>query len=419
MFEEALLDYEVSVSKESPKFEAISYIKGIYVQSRNGNRSFLTGDKLKKDKDFFLKFSPSLNCLIGGRGTGKSTLIDMLQFALSQYCDKQSKLEFMCNHANIFILYVLDNVEYIIEVSLPDVLQENKDNILQYYGQNLEDKFSYHYIYNSLSIREWTRSQYTNVYKVESGKFKSIDKNKVLDKMFDRRYSVNELVRTADGEKITEFISDLMLKNKNLPKKLKQYRSATGYDTVVKRALRFRKLTFSTVVTQQARINFLKAVKRAFSKEIVSARLKAIETAQTLKEKVKANQLGMPTFKSSRDTFQSFNWHNQGFQIINDKNPKFKVIKLMKVYFRYRYCREMSTHYKITSITFSKDFTGYYVSYGVELKKQVDLVVSSDTFDITKSIGIDLNAYNIAVSNNVDFIKESNISDVKLGHLID
>lgn len=82
-------------------------------------------------------------------------------------------------------------------------------------------------------------------------------------------------------------------KNKNLPKKLKQYRSATGYDTVVKRALRFRKLTFSTVVTQQARINFLKAVKRAFSKEIVSARLKAIETAQTLKEKVKANQLGM------------------------------------------------------------------------------------------------------------------------------
>ncbi len=34
--------------------------------------------------------------------------------------------------------------------------------------------------------------------------------------MFDRRYSVNELVRTADGEKITEFISDLMIKNKKL-----------------------------------------------------------------------------------------------------------------------------------------------------------------------------------------------------------
>ncbi|UUM62383.1 recombinase RecF [Streptococcus suis] len=218
MFEEALLDYEVSVSIESPKFEAISYIKGIYVQSRNGNRSFLTGDKLKKDKDFFLKFSPSLNCLIGGRGTGKSTLIDMLQFALSQYCDKQSKLEFMCTHANIFILYVFDGDEYIIEVSLPDILQENKESILQYYGQNIEDKFGYHYFFDPLSIKDWTRSRFTNIYKVDKGNYTPVSTNNILDKMFDRRYSVNELVRTADGDKITEFIYDLMLKNKELPK---------------------------------------------------------------------------------------------------------------------------------------------------------------------------------------------------------
>ncbi|VKS09456.1 Uncharacterised protein [Streptococcus pneumoniae] len=84
-----------------------------------------------------------MNCLIGGRGTGKSTLIDMLQFVLSQDCDKQSKLEFLCNHANAFVLYVLEETEYIIEVSLPDVKQENKDNILQYYGQNRENKFGY------------------------------------------------------------------------------------------------------------------------------------------------------------------------------------------------------------------------------------------------------------------------------------
>lgn len=69
-----------------------------------------------------------MNCLIGGRGTGKSTLIDMLQFVLSQDCDKQSKLEFLCNHANAFVLYVLEETEYIIEVSLPDVKQENHDH---------------------------------------------------------------------------------------------------------------------------------------------------------------------------------------------------------------------------------------------------------------------------------------------------
>ena len=45
-------------------------------------------------------------------------------------------------------------------------------------------------------------------------------------------------------------------KNKDLPKELKSYRNAVSYDTIVKRALRLRKLSFSTVVTQQARINF-------------------------------------------------------------------------------------------------------------------------------------------------------------------
>ncbi|HEU6138402.1 TPA: AAA family ATPase, partial [Streptococcus pneumoniae] len=218
MFQEALFDYNVSVSLCKPSFKQKSYIKGLYIENRGENRSFLAGDKLKKDKDFFLTFSPSMNCLIGGRGTGKSTLIDMLQFVLSQDCDKQSKLEFLCNHANAFVLYVLEETEYIIEVSLPDVKQENKDNILQYYGQNRENKFGYPYRFNSDTIKEWTRSQYTKVYKVEGNHFKLVDKTRILEKMFDRRYSVNELVKTADGEKITEFISNLMIKNKKLPR---------------------------------------------------------------------------------------------------------------------------------------------------------------------------------------------------------
>ena len=66
-------------------------------------------------------------------------------------------------------------------------------------------------------------------------------------------------------------------KNKDLPKENRVFRNAVSYDTVIKRALRLRKLSFSTVVTQQARINLLKAVKKAFSKETIALRLKAIE----------------------------------------------------------------------------------------------------------------------------------------------
>lgn len=210
-------------------------------------------------------------------------------------------------------------------------------------------------------------------------------------------------------------------KNKKLDKENRVFRNTVSYDTVVKRALRLRKLSFSTVVTQQARINFLKAVKKAFSKETISKRLKAIEIATTPKEKAKAFKLGMPTFKSSRDIFQSFNWNNQGYQILDDinNNPRFKTLRLLKTNFRFRYHRTFPNNYKLSSITISKDAVGYYVSFGIEFNKQVGLVVSKDNLDISKSIGIDLNAYNFAISNNVDFIQDSNISKVTLNHLID
>ncbi|MCT7593174.1 RNA-guided endonuclease InsQ/TnpB family protein [Aliarcobacter butzleri] len=210
-------------------------------------------------------------------------------------------------------------------------------------------------------------------------------------------------------------------KNKDLPKEDRVFRNAVSYDTVIKRALRLRKLSFSSVVTQQARINFLKAVKKAFSKETIAARLRAIENATTPKEKTKAFKLGMPTFKSSRGIFQSFNWNNQGYQILYDinNNSRFKTLRLLKTNFRFRYHRKFPNNYKLSSITISKDSIGYYVSFGIEFKKQIDLGVSKDNLDISKSIGIDLNAYNFAVSANVTFIQDSNISKVTLNHLID
>ncbi|MFK5881940.1 MAG: transposase [Sulfurospirillum sp.] len=181
-------------------------------------------------------------------------------------------------------------------------------------------------------------------------------------------------------------------------------------------------MNFKTVVTQQARINFLKAVKKAFSKDTVSKRLKAIENAITPKEKAKAYNLGMPTFKSSKDLCQSFNWNNQGYQINNkNNNDKFKILRLLKNDLKLRYHRELPKGYKLSSISISKDGIGYFVSFGIEFQKEIDLVVSKDNLDIYKSIGIDLNGYSIAVSQNANNIfkdKHNNQIKVTKGHLI-
>ena len=210
-------------------------------------------------------------------------------------------------------------------------------------------------------------------------------------------------------------------KNKNLDKNDRTYRKSISYDRVVKRALQYRKISFKTVVTQQARINFLKAVKRAFSKDVVTQRLKAIEEAQTPKERAKAYKLGMPTFKSSRDINQSFNWNNQGYQLKEHNNNKYLYLQLMKTPIKLRYHRGLPKGYKLSSITISKDSTGYYVSFGIEFKKSIDLEVSKENLDISKSIGIDLNGYSIAVSQNANNIfqnKHNNQIKISQEHLI-
>ena len=191
-------------------------------------------------------------------------------------------------------------------------------------------------------------------------------------------------------------------KNRNLPKEQKIHRTAKSYDAVVKRVLKFRKIPFKTVVTQQTRINFLKAVNKFFSKDVVTQRLKAREKAQTAKEKVKALKLGMPQFKSSKDVEQSFNWNNQGYSIIDTDNKLFKILRVMKQNLKIRWHRNLPNKAKIKSITFSKDVIGYYVSFNIEFEKEIDLEVSIDNLDISKSIGIDLNGYNIAISQPIN-----------------
>ncbi len=191
-------------------------------------------------------------------------------------------------------------------------------------------------------------------------------------------------------------------KNKNFPKEHRVHRKATSYDAVVKRALRFRKIPFKTVVTQQVRINFLKAVKKAFSKDTISKREKAIKNAQTNKEKVKALKLGIPKFKSSKDIEQSFNWNNQGYSIIDTDNKRLKILRVMKQDFKVRWHRDLPDNTKIKSITFSKDAIDYYVSFNIEFEKEIDLEVSINNLDISKSMGIDLNGYNIALSQPIN-----------------
>lgn len=165
--------------------------------------------------------------------------------------------------------------------------------------------------------------------------------------------------------------------NKDLPKKDRTYFKASEIDLKVKEVLNKRELSFKTVVTQQARINCDKALKAAL----------------TLKDR------GFSKFKNSKLSKQSFNWNNQGYQIKDSDNKRFKILRLMSQDIKLRYHRELPKDYKMNVITISKENNKYYVSFSITYNKTVSLI-SKDKLDIKKAVGIDLNINDIALSNN-------------------
>ena len=220
MLIEAFLDYDTSIRLGDITIESKSFIKGIYIPNDNQINHFL----VNKDKKsaYSILFSSNLNCFIGGRGTGKSTTLNILQYGLTQKVKSERELEFICRNPNIFILYELDTVEYIIEMGIRSIYKESVENsVLQKFGQNKKNSYYYRYNFDYKEIQKIARNQDLNIYRVidKGKKFKKENnKYKLLEKMFDTVYSVNELVKKADNDEMTEFIYSLLLKNKELSK---------------------------------------------------------------------------------------------------------------------------------------------------------------------------------------------------------
>lgn len=215
---DSIKDYKLSVSLENPICGDKKYIRSICIVSNKdiNKKNFLT-DK-DKISDFKVDFSPSLNCFIGGRGTGKSTLLDLLNLVMSQRCESIEKLEFLSRNSNVYVLYELNNKEYIIQLRLPIFNREETENILYYYGQNYENKFNYYYEFNEKTLQEYISKEDLMVYEVSSmGEISNVkSKAKILEKMFDRSYSMNDLVNIASSDRINDFILEFINKNNKI-----------------------------------------------------------------------------------------------------------------------------------------------------------------------------------------------------------
>lgn len=232
---DSIKDYKLSVSLEEPANDEKKYIQAMCIVSNDdiNKKNFLINKD--KTKDFQVNFSPSLNCFIGGRGTGKSTLLDLLNLVMSQRCESEDKLEFLSRNSNVYVLYELNNKEYVIQLVLP-IFDQEVESILYYYGQNNDNKYNFSYEFNEKRIQNYISKNDITVYEVKNkDEICRVDnKAKLLESMFDRTYSMNDLVNIASSDRINDFILEFINKNKDIRRSHNKNKLMDTIDSPVK-----------------------------------------------------------------------------------------------------------------------------------------------------------------------------------------
>lgn len=212
---EAMNDYDVSVSLSEPTNNHI-HIRGLYIE--NLDEGFLHGNE--SEGGFCLTFSDALNCIIGGRGTGKSTVLDILEYSLSQRCKKEETLDFLCRHGNVWVLIENDGKEYLIEQEMP-VKDSPSDHILRCFGSNPKDYHNYRYRYCESEVQEFSIKHYLSVFQIIEQEDEVLlkrvkEKREILGELYARSYSINNMVYVASSDDLNDFIYRIMFNDISL-----------------------------------------------------------------------------------------------------------------------------------------------------------------------------------------------------------
>lgn len=215
MIKKALVDYSISIDLEDP-CPPDAFIKALYAMP--GDTGFLCGKN--EDEPFKVVFSPSLNCFIGGRGTGKSTILNILEFMLTQNYMNENMLELMCSYKHIVVIYSLCKKDYLIEFFAPQ--RDFKGQSMSEYMRSFSPNKYTHILSPTPDISKVIRDEFIHVYNLDLNKeffhrgieINRLEKRALLERFMNSKYSVNDLVNRANRERISEFIIANMFRNR-------------------------------------------------------------------------------------------------------------------------------------------------------------------------------------------------------------
>lgn len=217
----AFLNHQICMYNDKPLKTPI-YIKGIVVET--GEYGFLgVSPKLKNikpsDRNLVIDFSSDLNCIIGGKGTGKSTVLNVIETIFSQQTDDLNMLNFISQHKKIYSLFYIDDKEYLLEF-IPQTAFKGYDEcptLLKnsYYKTSTYFKLQPQWYNLYLVI---TLNKEKKIYE----KINEKDVSYILKNVFRRGYNINKLVNKVSNNDIGEYIKEVVTYGVN-------YQDINGY----------------------------------------------------------------------------------------------------------------------------------------------------------------------------------------------
>lgn len=203
----ALKNHEYCVYTTKPENND-RFIKGVYIDP--GKTGFLS-TKEQQSNPFIVDFSRDLNCLIGGRGVGKSTVLNILETAFTLEFSTEKYIKFISQHKVIYIVFYYKGKDYILKF-LPQTGKEGYVN---------NDFFLRKAFLESVGTKEGKKTlapHWISLFRIENNNnkrvYEEVNETKagqILEAVYKKSYSINNIVEQINSGKISDFIREVVM----------------------------------------------------------------------------------------------------------------------------------------------------------------------------------------------------------------
>nr|WP_306009998.1 AAA family ATPase [Bacillus sp. MMSF_3328] len=203
----AFIDHKVCVYRDKPIYND-RFIKGLYiVPGEEGG--FLSG-KDDPSAPFIVDFSRDLNCIIGGRGVGKSTVLNILETVFTLEVKDRNKLKFISRNKIIYVLFYYKGDDYILQF-IPQIGMTGYTEsffLEKAFKEGVETE-------KGISLAP----HWVDLYKVtnlgkEEIKFAKLNQDytdNLLSEVYKKSFSINNIIEQINSGKVSDFIREIIL----------------------------------------------------------------------------------------------------------------------------------------------------------------------------------------------------------------